>query len=45
MHIHFLMLEEVWRTSHRIAVLRDRKMVAEFTDETEEEIMKAMAGS
>lgn len=38
-------LEEVLRTSHRIAVLRDHKMVAEFTDESEEEIMKAMAGS
>jgi galactofuranose transport system ATP-binding protein len=38
-------LEEVLRTSHRVAVMRDRKMVAEFTNETEEEIMKAIAGS
>jgi simple sugar transport system ATP-binding protein len=39
-------LEEVLRTSHRIAVLRDRQKVAEFTGEVEEQtIMQAMAGS
>jgi monosaccharide-transporting ATPase len=39
-------LEEVLRTSHRIVVLRDQSMVAEFTDEVgEQTIMKAMAGS
>jgi simple sugar transport system ATP-binding protein len=38
-------LEEVLRTSHRVAVMRDRKMVAEFTDESGDEIMQAIAGS
>jgi monosaccharide-transporting ATPase len=39
-------LEEVLRTSHRIVVLRDKNMVAEFTDEVDEQtLMKAMAGS
>jgi simple sugar transport system ATP-binding protein len=38
-------LEEVQRTSHRVAVMRDRKMVAEFTDESDEKIMQAIAGS
>ncbi|MBN1145763.1 MAG: sugar ABC transporter ATP-binding protein [Anaerolineales bacterium] len=38
-------LEEVLRTSHRIAVLRDRKKVAEFSGEVGEQvIMQAMAG-
>lgn len=38
-------LEEVQRTSHRVAVMRDRKMVAEFVDESDETIMQAIAGS
>ena len=39
-------LEEVLRTSHRIIVLRDQSMVAEFTDEVDEQtLMQAMAGS
>jgi galactofuranose transport system ATP-binding protein len=39
-------LEEVLRTSHRIIVLRDKHMVAEFTDEVDEQtLMEAMAGS
>jgi monosaccharide-transporting ATPase len=39
-------LEEVLRTSHRIVVLRDKKKVAEFTDEVDEHtLMQAMAGS
>ena len=38
-------LEEVLRTSHRVAVMRDRKMVAEFVDESEDKIMEAIAGS
>ena len=39
-------LEEVLRTSHRIVVLRDKKMVEEFTGEVgEREIMHAIAGS
>lgn len=39
-------LEEILRTSHRIAVLRDRKKVAEFSgDITADEIMSAIAGS
>jgi simple sugar transport system ATP-binding protein len=39
-------LEEVLRTSHRIIVLRDKNMVAEFTDEVDEQtLMEAMAGS
>lgn len=39
-------LEEVLRTSHRIIALRDRNMVAEYTDEVDEQtIMQAMAGS
>jgi simple sugar transport system ATP-binding protein len=38
-------LEEVLRTSHRVVVMRERKMVAEFTDESGEEIMHAIAGS
>jgi galactofuranose transport system ATP-binding protein len=38
-------LEEVQRTSHRVAVMRDHKMVAEFTDESDEKIMEAIAGS
>lgn len=39
-------LEEILRTSHRIAVLRDHKKVAEFSgDVTEDEIMHAIAGS
>lgn len=39
-------LEEVLRTSHRIAVLRDRKKVTEFSGEVDErKIMQAMAGS
>ncbi|HCS39067.1 MAG TPA: sugar ABC transporter ATP-binding protein [Anaerolineaceae bacterium] len=39
-------LEEILRTSHRIAVLRDRKKVAEFSgDITANEIMSAIAGS
>jgi simple sugar transport system ATP-binding protein len=38
-------LEEVLRTSHRVVVMRDRKMAAEFTDESEEKIMQAIAGS
>ncbi len=38
-------LEEVLRTSHRIAVMSDRKKVAEYKGDTEEQvIMKAMAG-
>lgn len=39
-------LEEVLRTSHRVAVLRERKKVAEFTGEVDEHtIMQTMAGS
>jgi len=38
-------LEEVMRSSHRIAVLSDRRMVAEFGSEVDEQvIMQAMAG-
>jgi simple sugar transport system ATP-binding protein len=38
-------LEEVLRTSHRIIVLRDREMVAEFLGEVEEKtIIHAIAG-
>jgi galactofuranose transport system ATP-binding protein len=39
-------LEEVLRTSHRIAIMRDRKKVAEFSGEVDEnKIMQAIAGS
>ena len=39
-------LEEVLRTSHRIAVLREREKVAEFSGEVDEHtIMHAIAGS
>jgi simple sugar transport system ATP-binding protein len=39
-------LEEVLRISHRIAVLREREKVAEFSGETDEHtIMQAIAGS
>jgi simple sugar transport system ATP-binding protein len=39
-------LEEVLRTSHRIAVLREREKVAEFSGEVDEHtIMQAIAGS
>jgi simple sugar transport system ATP-binding protein len=38
-------LEEVLRTSHRVIVMRDRKMAAEFTDESEDKIMEAIAGN
>lgn len=39
-------LEEVLRTSHRINVLRDQQVVAEFSDEVDEQtIMQTMAGS
>ena len=39
-------LEEVIRTSHRIAVLRDREKVAEFSGEVDEKtIIHAIAGS
>jgi galactofuranose transport system ATP-binding protein len=39
-------LEEVLRTSHRIAVLRDREKVTEFTGEVDEPaIMQTMAGT
>ncbi len=38
-------LEEVLRTSHRVAVMREHKMVAEFTDESGDQIMQAIAGS
>jgi simple sugar transport system ATP-binding protein len=39
-------LEEVLRTSHRIAVLRDREKVTEFSGEVDEQkIMESMAGS
>jgi simple sugar transport system ATP-binding protein len=39
-------LEEVLRVSHRIAVLREREKVAEFSGEVEERvIMQAIAGS
>jgi len=39
-------LEEVLRTSHRIIVLRDREMVAEFSGEVDEKtIIHAIAGS
>lgn len=38
-------LEEVLRTSHRIAVLREREKVAEYSGEVDEKtLMKAMAG-
>jgi simple sugar transport system ATP-binding protein len=38
-------LEEVQSTSHRVKVMRDRKMVGEFNDESGEDIMQAIAGS
>jgi simple sugar transport system ATP-binding protein len=39
-------LEEVLRTCHRVAVLREREKVAEFTGEVDEHtIMQAIAGS
>lgn len=38
-------LEEVQRTSHRVKVMRERKMVGEFDDESGEDIMQAIAGS
>jgi simple sugar transport system ATP-binding protein len=39
-------LEEVMRTSHRIVVLREKHMVAEFAGEVDEQtVMQAMAGS
>jgi galactofuranose transport system ATP-binding protein len=39
-------LDEVLRTSHRVAVMREHKMVAEFTEESsDEKIMQAIAGS
>jgi len=39
-------LEEVIRTSHRIAVLRDKKKVAEFSGEVDEKtIIHSIAGS
>jgi len=39
-------LDEVLRTSHRIAVLREREKVAEFSGEVDEqEIMQSIAGS
>jgi galactofuranose transport system ATP-binding protein len=39
-------LEEVLRTSHRIVVLREREMVAEYDDEVDENtIIHAIAGS
>jgi len=39
-------LEEVLRTCHRIAVLRDQHKVTEFSDEVDEQtVMQAMAGS
>jgi simple sugar transport system ATP-binding protein len=39
-------LEEVLRTSHRIAVLRDREFVGEFSGEVDENtIMRTIAGS
>ncbi len=39
-------LDEVLRTSHRIAVLREREMVAEYSGEVDEHtIMHTMAGS
>ena len=39
-------LEEVLRTCHRVAVLREREKVAEFTGEVDEQkIMQAIAGS
>jgi len=39
-------LEEVLRTSHRVAVLRDREKIAEFSGEVDEQtIMHTIAGS
>jgi simple sugar transport system ATP-binding protein len=38
-------LEEVMRTSHRVVVMREQKKVAEFTGESDEKIMQAIAGS
>jgi simple sugar transport system ATP-binding protein len=39
-------LEEVLRASHRVVVLRDRKKVAEYSGEVDDQsIMQAMAGS
>jgi simple sugar transport system ATP-binding protein len=39
-------LEEVLRTCHRIAVLRDQQKIVEFSDEIDEQIiMQTMAGS
>ena len=38
-------LDEVLRTSHRVKVMRESKMVAEFNEESGDEIMHAIAGS
>jgi simple sugar transport system ATP-binding protein len=38
-------LDEVLRTSHRVVVMRDKKKVGEFTDESAETIMQVIAGS
>ena len=38
-------LEEVLRTSHRIAVMREHKMVGLFTEESGDKIMEAIAGN
>lgn len=38
-------LEEVLRTSHRIAVMREHKMVGKFTEESGDKIMEAIAGN
>jgi simple sugar transport system ATP-binding protein len=38
-------MEEVLRTSHRVAIMRERKVVAEFSDDaSEDKIMHAIAG-
>ena len=37
-------LEEVLRTSHRVVVMREHQKVAEFTEESEDKIMQAIAG-
>jgi simple sugar transport system ATP-binding protein len=38
-------LDEVLRTSHRVIVMRDKKKIGEYTNETAEKIMQVIAGS
>jgi ABC-type sugar transport system ATPase subunit len=38
-------LDEVLRTSHSVVVMREKKKVGEFTEESAEKIMHVIAGS